>query len=105
METPEDLGITRANGYPVSYEQIASGNEPERTGWNQREHEWTSALIDIAAMGVPAWDVEVDYTPASDAACFVTTATGLHLTRTNTGPVYGNATDPDDSTQTIWRLY
>ena len=104
-ETPADLGLTREDGYPVAYEQIGSGSEPERTGWNQREYEFTSALIDFANGGVPAWDVEVDYTPASDAACFTTTATGLHLTTTNTGPTYGNATDPDAIGQAVWRRY
>ena len=104
-ETPADLGINRADGYDVAYEQIGSGKEPERTGFNQREYELTSALIDFAATGVPAWDVEVDYTPASDAACFVTTAAGLWLTDTATGPATGNATDPDAQNQAIWRRY
>ena len=104
-ETPADLGITRADGYPLPYEQIGSGKTPERTGINQRFNEWYSAFIDFAEMGVPAWDVEVDYTPASDAACFVTTTTGLHLTRTNTGPTYSNATDPDAVGQVVWRRY
>ena len=63
--------------------------------FNQRDHELDAGLIDVAAYGVPAWDAEVDYTPASDAACFATTATGLHLTNTATGPATGNATDPD----------
>lgn len=104
-ETPADLGITRADGYDVAYEQIGSGSEPERTGWNQREYEWTAAMIDFANAGVPEWDTGVDYTPASDASCFVTTATGLHLTNTATGPATGNATDPDAQSQTIWRRY
>ena len=93
--TPESEGLTRADGWVVAYEQIGSGSTPEREVFNSREWEHTSALIDIAARGVPEWDAEVDYTPASDAACFVTTATGLHVTRMNTGPTYGNATDPD----------
>ena len=104
-ETIEDTGGNRADGWPVAYEQIGSGKQPERTVFNELEHEYTSALIDIAATGVPAWDTAIDYTPASDAACFVTTATGLHLTLTNTGPTYGNATDPDASGQAVWRLY
>ena len=79
-ETIEDTGGARADGWTVAYEQIGSGKQPERTVFNELEHEYTSALIDIAATGVPAWDTAIDYTPASDAACFVTTATGLHLT-------------------------
>ena len=104
-QDPTDFGLTRADGFPVAYEQIGSGKEPEREVFNEREYEFTASLIDIAAMGVPEWDIEVDYTPASDAACFVTTTTGLHVTRMNTGPAYSNATDPDASGQTIWRLY
>ena len=101
---PTDFGLTRADGFPVAYEQIGSGKEPvEREVFNEREYEFTASLIDIAAHGpVPEWDVEVDYTPASDAACFVTTSTGLHVTRMNTGPTYGNATDPDASGQAVW---
>ena len=104
-ETIENTGGARSDGWVVAYEQIGSGKEPERTVFNGRFYEFTSALIDFIATGVPEWDTAIDYTPASDAACFVTTATGLHLTRTNTGPTYGNATDPDAVGQTLWRLY
>ena len=97
-ETIEDTGGARADGLAGCLRTNRfSGKQPERTVFNELEHEHTSALIDIAATGVPAWDTAIDYTPASDAACFVTTATGLHLTLTNTGPTYGNATDPDAS--------
>ena len=68
-------------------------------------HETGSGLIDIATMGIPAWDAENDYRPASDAACFVTTATGIWVTQQNTGPAFGNATDPDAANQDVWRLY
>ena len=104
-ELPETAGLNRGNGWPVGYEQIGSGLEPERKVFNELDYEIDSALIDIAAMGVPAWDVEVDYRPATNTACFVTTATGLHLTFTNTGPAFSNATNPDASGQTVWRLY
>ena len=104
-ELPEDEGMTRANGWPVAFEQIGSGLTPQRKVFNQRDYETDSALIDIAAMGVPAWDVEIDYIPATNTACFVTTDTGLHLTFTNTGPSFSNATDPDASGQAVWRLY
>ena len=104
-ETPEAAGLTRDRGWPLPYEQIGANAEPEREVFNQREYELTSALIDFAATGVPAWDAAVDYTPASDAACFVTTPAGLHLTNTATGPATGNATDPDSAGQTIWRRF
>ena len=104
-QTPADAGLTRADGWTVAYEQIGSGSTPERRVFNQRDYETDSGLVDIAAMGIPEWDVDLDYTPASDAACFVTTDGGLWLTFTDTGPTYGNATDPDSSGQTVWRLY
>ena len=104
-ETPEDAGIDRGDGWTVAYEQIGSGSLPERDVFNQRDYELDSGLIDIAAMGVPEWDADLDYTPAADAACFVTTSTGLHVTRMNTGPTYSNATDPDTPNQQVWRRY
>ena len=104
-QTPEDAGLVREDGFPVGYEQPGSGDSPEREVFNQRGLEHDAALVDIAATGVPAWDVEVDYRPVADAACFVTTPTGLHLTRVDTGPTFGNATDPDAPGQTVWRPY
>lgn len=104
-ETPESEGLTRANGFPISYEQIGSGDHPQHDVFNQRDFELDSSLLDIAAAGIPEWDAEVDHTPTSDAACFVITASGLWLTFENTGPAYGNATDPDLANQQIWRRY
>ena len=34
-ETIEDTGGARADGWPVAYEQIGSGKEPERTVFNE----------------------------------------------------------------------
>ena len=102
---PADFGIDELEGWTVSYEQIGSGKEPEREVFNELHHRVTAGLIDIAAFGVPQWDSEVDYRPAEDAHCFVTTPSGLWVTAQNTGPAFGNATDPDESEQTIWRRY
>ena len=55
----------------------------------------------MADYGVPPWDDEVDYTPATGAACFATTPTGLWVTMVSTGPATGNVTDPDAVGQTI----
>ena len=104
-DLPGDVGITRADGWPVAYEQIGSGSTPERPIFNELMFETWSALIDIANTGVPAWDTDVDYTPATDAHCFVTTATGLWRTNTATGPGTGNATDPDAAGQTVWSFF
>lgn len=101
-EDPEDVGIARATGWPVSYEQIGSGSEPERTVFNQRFRELDGWASDRIRMGIPQWDIEVDYLHPA----FVTTSSGLHVTRSgNTGPTYGNATDPDADAQTVWRRY
>ena len=102
---PEEVGLTRADGWTVAYEQQGSGSEPERTIFNQLLYELWSVGFDIADYGVPTWDDEVDYTPATDAACFATTATGLWVTMVSTGPATGNVTDPDAVGQTIWRRY
>ena len=104
-DLPELLGIDRAAGYGVAYEQLQSGKVVERAGVNQLLHEITAALIDIANHGVPRWDAGVDYVPSAGEACFALTDTGLWRTRVATGPTYGNPTDPDAAGQTIWRLY
>lgn len=104
-QTPEDAGLTRAMGWPVSYEQRGSGKHPERRVFNQLHWEITSAILDIAHCGVPPHSLEVDYVPTDDAECFVTTTSGLWRTRTATGPSYDNAVSPDTEGQTIWRRY
>ena len=64
-ELPEEVGLTRADGWTVAYEQQGSGSEPERTIFNQLLYELWSVGFDIADYGVPTWDDEVDYTPAT----------------------------------------
>ena len=104
--TPAEAGLDRAEGWPLPYEQIGSGKFPEREVFNNHFYEKTSGLLDIAKFGVPQWDAEVDYPVTADAKPFVTTASGLWVSDVNTGPAYGNATDPDTpNQQTVWRLY
>lgn len=102
---PEDFGLDEAEGWPLPYEQVGSGKEPEREVFNELHHRISAGIIDTVHYGVPAWDAEVNYQPTADAHCFVTTASGLHVTDQGTGPMFGNATDPDASGQTIWRRY
>lgn len=104
-DTPENLGIDRESGYVEAYEQVGSGKTPELEGFNQALHDIYSGLVDVAAMGVPAWDAELNYRPTADAACFATTATGLWVTFMDTGPDFGNATDPETANQQVWRRY
>ena len=105
---PADLGIDEAVGWGVAYEQPGTGKFPERVVFNELTYRATSAIRDIFATGVPAWDAAVDYRPdlvEARAACFATTPTGLWVTVINTGPSFGNATDPELSGQAVWRRY
>ena len=99
--TPEEVGLTRSEGWPVTYEQLHTGKFPEREVFNQHMFELGSAVTDIAASGVLPWNADVDYV----APAFVATATGLHVSFVDSGLGTGNATDPDMAGQTIWRLY
>ena len=105
VETPEDAGLRREDGWGIAYEQIGSGKYPERAVFNNNLQELSAAFADIATQGVPRWSADLDYEPTDSAACFVTTTTGLHVTFTNSGPGYGNATDPDAVGQIMWRRY
>ena len=44
-ELPEEVGLTRADGWTVAYEQQGSGSEPERTIFNQLLYELWSARV------------------------------------------------------------
>ena len=68
-EDPEGVGIDRSVGWTVSYEQRGSGDEPERTVFNQLLRELSGWAVDQLRMGVLQWDEDVDYV----AAAFVTT--------------------------------
>ena len=100
-EDPEDVGITRASGWPVAYEQIGSGKKPERTVFNQLLRELSGWASDRMTMGIGQWDEDVNYTHPA----FATRAGGLYRTTENTGPAYGNPTDPSDTGQSTWRQY
>ena len=100
-EDPEDVGLTRADGWTVAYEQIGSGSEPERAVFNQLFRELSGWAIDRLRQGIPSWDIEVDYIHPA----FTTTASGVWVSTADSGPGSGNATDPDDSGQTLWRRY
>ena len=102
---PSDFGLQDIVGWPLPYEQRGAGKEPEREVFNELHHRVGSGLIDMARFGVPQWDAEVDYRPTADAHCFVTTRTGLWVTDQPTGPAFGNATDPDQVGQDIWRQF
>ena len=102
-QSPEQLGLERDKGWPVSYEQLGSGDEPERVVFNQLLRELTGALIDRARMGIYQWDEQVNYVHPA----FVVGDNGkIFVSITDSGPLYGNAADPTQSTsRNIWRVY
>ena len=100
-EDPEEHGISRDRGWTADYEQIGSGSEPERTVWNQLMRELTGFAVDRLTMGIATWDSGVSY----QHPAFAASVQGLHVSLENTGPNFGNATDPTEAGQTVWRLY
>ena len=104
---PSDVGLTRSEGWGVSYEQPGSGREPERAVFNQRLLELDEALGDALRFGVQPWDRRINY-PGSDATgyAFVVGSDGLlYVAMIPSGPATGNATDPTDANQAVWREY
>ena len=101
-ETPEELGLDRSKGWPVHYEQVGTGFEPERTLMNQLTREQTGLADTRMREGIPRWDAEINYRQYA----FVVSDTGrLMVSLVPTGPVHGNVTDPDSEGQTVWRQY
>ena len=97
---PEDVGIDRSVGWPVSYEQVG-GNNPSREIWNQIFRELSGWSLDRLRMGVPRWDSDVNYIHPA----FVTAGDDLYVSLESNGPDTGNATNPTTAGQTIWRIY
>ena len=96
-EDPEDVGITRTDGWPIAYEQIGSGKEPERSVFNQKFREWTGFGNDVLRMGILQWDSGVDY----NIYAFVTASDGfIYVANVASGPGTGDAIDPITSGQT-----
>ena len=100
-EEPETVGIDRARGWTVEYEQLNSGSEPERTVFNQLMRELCGWALTRIREGVGVWDGRVDY----EHPAFCATTAGLHVSLESSGPSYGNAADPTSDGQTVWRVY
>ena len=98
---PEDVGISRTEGWRLAYEQIGSGFEPEREVVNQKFREWDGFTVDVARQGILFWDADIDYVRYA----FVAKGEHIYVANLANGPNTGNATDPDDSGQQVWRLY
>ena len=99
---PEDLGIDRETGWGVDYEQLGSGNTPERLVVNQKFCELSAAFIDRMRFGVLPYDALIDYPQYAR----VIDSTGRKMVALEaTGPATGNATDPTTTGQTVWREF
>ena len=101
-KTPRSTASRAIVGWTADYEQIGSGSEPERTVWNQLMRELT---------GVRGRPSHHGYRHLGQRAvsyqhpAFAASDQGLHVSLENTGPNFGNATDPTEAGQTVWRLY
>ena len=101
-EDPEDLGITRTEGFDLGYEQIGSGDYPQRSIFNQKMREWDGVWAEnMRSGGLRAWDTRIDYYQ------YARVAVGLskYVATVATGPATGNETDPATTGQAVWVLY
>lgn len=103
-ENPEDLGISRRVGWPVSYEQVGTGDEPERTIFNQRFREWDGIFeLKMRMGGVMPWNEGINYFQWARA---IGSDGQKYMALRATGPAHGNAIAPtEDERETVWRLY
>ena len=101
-QDPVDAGITRTEGFDLGYEQIGSGDFPQRSIFNQKMREWDGWVSDfIRSGGVKPWDTRIDY------YIYARIAVGLskYVATVATGPATGNETDPATAGQAVWVLY
>ena len=98
---PETFGLTRALGWPLSYQQRDSGKFPELAVFNQRFLEFEDSFRHKLNHGIPEYDARVNY--AQHAFC--RTDTAIYVAQRANGPTLGNAESPDDTGQTTWREY
>ena len=60
LATPESQGLTRADGWPISY-STPGGDSPQREVFNNLYLEWTSAVTELFTKGIYSWDSAVTY--------------------------------------------
>ena len=101
-ETPESRGLSRADGWPVQYEQVG-GTPPERTIFNQLFYELTHFVVEVRMRGLPLpWDARVNY----ESPAFVALGGKIYRSRLDTGPGTGNAAEPGSpAAADIWEEY
>lgn len=100
-QNPEALGLTRAVGYDLKFQQEGTGFYPSRRLTNQRYHEWDLGFGHKMLIGIPEWDDGVNYRQHAFAS-----VDGVpYVALVANGPAVGNATDPTDSPNAVWRAY
>ena len=103
--SPESAGLERAEGWPVSYEQVGGGRV-ERSVTQQLLYELSLAFRTFLRGGLPAWDSRVQYPgdPGEDRAFVLGSDGREYVSLRASGPAAGNATDPTtEAGQTYWR--
>ena len=106
-ETPENAGIERVEGFDVRYEQAGSGVQPERTVFNNLFGSLQEAIGDAVLRGILPWDSRIDYLASDDTGYSFVVGSDLnvYVALKQSGPSFGNPTDPTSDGQDVWRLY
>ena len=102
---PEAVGIDRAFGWDVRYEQIG-GQKPERLVFNQIIHELTVLFDAWNREGMLPWSPLIDYIWNSGGPISVVKGSdgNMYSSVAASGPSTGNIVDPVSDTQgNYWR--
>ena len=102
LTDPESVGIDRAEGWDVQYEQVG-GLPPQMQVMQELMHELTSAIVEARDNGLPFdWDERVDYIHPA----FVKVDGEIYVSVLDNGPATGNAAQPSTPAATgIWKEY
>lgn len=105
-QDPEDVGIDRAAGWDVRYEQIG-GEYPGRLVFNQLLHELTTLFHALNTGGLVEWSNQIDYVHTADGPIsFVRGSNGfVYRAVAPSGPALGNASNPVTDDGTLWRRH
>lgn len=99
VRTPEDAGLTRANGWPSSYEQNG-GDKVSRRVFNQIFRELSGLALEINTRGILEWNTGIDY--VHPAAVLGSNGT-VYISTANSGPNSGGSIDPEGTSgSTRW---
>lgn len=96
---PEDVGLDRIVGWDISYVQVG-GNKPQRDVFNQLIYELSSLSLTVLSTGIMPWDASVSY--VHHAFC-VGSDGRIYITKEDTGPRFGNSSDP--TLKVLWEEY